>query len=55
MFGVPVRSRRRFSDNNEIISPLNGELKTSPGVPAYFDNRNTTLLQTLDLTVHNLD
>ncbi|GKE15779.1 hypothetical protein Tco_1423356, partial [Tanacetum coccineum] len=31
------------------------ELKTSPGVPAHFDNRNMTLLQTLDLTVHDLD
>nr|GFD09509.1 hypothetical protein [Tanacetum cinerariifolium] len=31
------------------------ELKTSPGVPAYFDNRNTTLLQTVDLPVHDLD
>ncbi|GKE64219.1 hypothetical protein Tco_1518380, partial [Tanacetum coccineum] len=31
------------------------ELRTSPGVPTYFDNRNTTLLQTLDLTVHDLD
>ncbi|GJU20129.1 putative reverse transcriptase domain-containing protein [Tanacetum coccineum] len=29
--------------------------QTSPRVPAYFDNRNKTLLQTLDLTVHNLD
>nr|GEY50577.1 putative reverse transcriptase domain-containing protein [Tanacetum cinerariifolium] len=29
--------------------------RTSPGVPAHFDNRSTTLLQTLDLTVHDLD
>ncbi|GKC89159.1 putative ribonuclease H-like domain-containing protein, partial [Tanacetum coccineum] len=32
-----------------------GELRTSLGVPVYFDNQNTTLLQTLDLTVHKLD
>ncbi|GJT07971.1 hypothetical protein Tco_0842433 [Tanacetum coccineum] len=32
-----------------------GELRTPPRVPAYFDNRNTTLLQTLDLTVYDLD
>ncbi|GJS05234.1 zinc finger BED domain-containing protein RICESLEEPER 2-like protein [Tanacetum coccineum] len=32
-----------------------GELRTSPRVPAHFDYRNMTLLQTLDLTVHNLD
>ncbi|GKG00476.1 hypothetical protein Tco_0302166, partial [Tanacetum coccineum] len=30
------------------------ELRTSPGVLAHFDNRNTTLHQTLDLTVHDL-
>nr|GEZ77159.1 hypothetical protein [Tanacetum cinerariifolium] len=38
-----------------LIFTLPGELRTSHGVPAHFDNRNTTLLQTLDLTVHNLD
>nr|GFB15628.1 hypothetical protein [Tanacetum cinerariifolium] len=31
------------------------ELRSSPGVPAHFDNLTTTLLQTLDLTVHDLD
>ncbi|GJV31239.1 hypothetical protein Tco_1391639 [Tanacetum coccineum] len=34
---------------------LGGELRTSPRVPAYLDNRNTALLQTFDLTVHDLD
>ncbi|GJT36710.1 hypothetical protein Tco_0927129 [Tanacetum coccineum] len=38
-----------------LIFTLPGELRTSPRVPAYFDNRNTALLQTLDLTVHDLD
>ncbi|GKC90248.1 hypothetical protein Tco_1150897, partial [Tanacetum coccineum] len=31
------------------------ELRTPPRVLAYFDNQNTTLLQMLDLTVHDLD
>nr|GFB26307.1 putative reverse transcriptase domain-containing protein [Tanacetum cinerariifolium] len=34
---------------------LLGELKTSLRVPAHLDNRNMTLLQTLNLTVHDLD
>nr|GFB94221.1 hypothetical protein [Tanacetum cinerariifolium] len=38
-----------------LVFTLPGELRTSPGVPAHFDNRNMTLLQTLDLTVHDLD
>nr|GEX77508.1 hypothetical protein [Tanacetum cinerariifolium] len=37
------------------IHYLYGELRTSPGVLARFDNLNTTLLQMLDLTVHDLD
>ncbi|GKC96956.1 hypothetical protein Tco_1162398 [Tanacetum coccineum] len=31
------------------------KLRTSLRVPAYLQNRNTALLQTLDLTVHDLD
>nr|GFB24364.1 hypothetical protein [Tanacetum cinerariifolium] len=31
------------------------ELGASPGVPEHFDNQNMTSLQTLDLTVHDLD
>ncbi|GKC25732.1 hypothetical protein Tco_1027882 [Tanacetum coccineum] len=38
-----------------LVFTLPGELRTSLRVPAYFDNQNTTLLQTLDLTLHNLD
>ncbi|GJZ55294.1 hypothetical protein Tco_0610487 [Tanacetum coccineum] len=38
-----------------LVFTLPGEPRTSPGVPPHFDNRNTTLLQMLDLTVHNLD
>nr|GFC65556.1 hypothetical protein [Tanacetum cinerariifolium] len=38
-----------------LIFTLASELKTSLGVPAHFDNQNMTLLQTVDLTVHDLD
>ncbi|GKC49856.1 hypothetical protein Tco_1072601 [Tanacetum coccineum] len=38
-----------------LVFTLPSEHRTSPGVPEYFDNWNTTLLQTLDLMVHNLD
>ncbi|GKD36571.1 hypothetical protein Tco_1252080 [Tanacetum coccineum] len=38
-----------------LIFTLPDELRTSPRVLAYFDNQNTALLQTLDLTVHDLD
>nr|GEX57412.1 hypothetical protein [Tanacetum cinerariifolium] len=38
-----------------LIFMLSGELRTSLGVPTHFDNRNTTLLQTLELTAHDLD
>nr|GEY04438.1 hypothetical protein [Tanacetum cinerariifolium] len=38
-----------------LIFTLPGELRTSPGVSAHFDNQNMTLLQTLDLVVHDLD
>nr|GEY03438.1 hypothetical protein [Tanacetum cinerariifolium] len=38
-----------------LIFTLPGELRTSLGVPALFDNRNTTLLQLLNLTVYDLD
>nr|GEY91834.1 hypothetical protein [Tanacetum cinerariifolium] len=38
-----------------LVFTLPGELRTPPRVLAYFDNWNTTLLQTLDLTVHDLD
>ncbi|GKG27417.1 hypothetical protein Tco_0403120, partial [Tanacetum coccineum] len=38
-----------------LVFTLPGELGTSLGVPAYFDNWNTILLQTLDLTIYNLD
>nr|GEZ12808.1 putative reverse transcriptase domain-containing protein [Tanacetum cinerariifolium] len=38
-----------------LVFMLLGELRTFPGVSAHFDNRNMTLLQTLDLTVHDLD
>ncbi|GKC53811.1 hypothetical protein Tco_1076556 [Tanacetum coccineum] len=31
------------------------KLRTSPRVPAYLDNRNTALLQTFDLTIHDFD
>nr|GEU60841.1 hypothetical protein [Tanacetum cinerariifolium] len=34
---------------------LLGKLKTSPRVLAYLDNKNMTLLETLDFTVHDLD
>nr|GEZ87878.1 hypothetical protein [Tanacetum cinerariifolium] len=38
-----------------LVFTLPGELRTSPVVPAHFDDQNMTLLQTLDLTVHDLD
>nr|GFA61683.1 hypothetical protein [Tanacetum cinerariifolium] len=38
-----------------LIFTLLGELRTSPGVLTHFDNRNTTLLQMLDLAVYDLD
>nr|GEW89487.1 hypothetical protein [Tanacetum cinerariifolium] len=52
--------RRRIWDKMRVlrlhlIFTLPGELRTSPGVPTHFDNRNTNLLQTLDLMVHDLD
>ncbi|GKA34812.1 hypothetical protein Tco_0721241 [Tanacetum coccineum] len=38
-----------------LVFTLPCELRTSPRVLAYLDNWNATLLQTLDLTVHDLD
>nr|GEZ09593.1 putative reverse transcriptase domain-containing protein [Tanacetum cinerariifolium] len=38
-----------------LVFTLPGELRTSPVVPTHFDDRNTTLLQTLDFTIHDLD
>nr|GFA79821.1 putative reverse transcriptase domain-containing protein [Tanacetum cinerariifolium] len=38
-----------------LVFTLPGKLGTSHGVPAHFDNRNTTLIQMLDLTVYDLD
>nr|GEY57921.1 glutamyl-tRNA(Gln) amidotransferase subunit C, chloroplastic/mitochondrial [Tanacetum cinerariifolium] len=38
-----------------LVFTLSGKLMTPPRVPANSDNQNTTLLQTLDLTVHDLD
>nr|GFB51254.1 hypothetical protein [Tanacetum cinerariifolium] len=38
-----------------LVFTLPGELRTSRGVPAHLDYRNTTLLQMLDLTVHDLN
>ncbi|GKB36761.1 hypothetical protein Tco_0881703 [Tanacetum coccineum] len=38
-----------------LVFTFPDELRTPLRVPAYFDNRNMTLLQTLDLTVHDLD
>nr|GEW89066.1 putative reverse transcriptase domain-containing protein [Tanacetum cinerariifolium] len=38
-----------------LIFTLLGELRTSPGVLAYFDNWDATLLLTFDLSVHDLD
>ncbi|GKC50497.1 hypothetical protein Tco_1073242 [Tanacetum coccineum] len=38
-----------------LVFTLPGELRTPLRVPVYFDYRNATLLQTLDLTVYDLD
>ncbi|GJV96813.1 hypothetical protein Tco_1548390 [Tanacetum coccineum] len=38
-----------------LVFTLPRKLRTSPRVPTYLDNRNAALLQTLDLTVHDLD
>ncbi|GKD57194.1 hypothetical protein Tco_1290581 [Tanacetum coccineum] len=38
-----------------LVFTLPRKLRTSPRVPTYLDNRNTALLQTLDLKVHDLD
>ncbi|GJW38320.1 hypothetical protein Tco_0064165 [Tanacetum coccineum] len=39
----------------DFIQRFSSELRTSLGVPTYFNNRDATLLQTLDLAVHDLD
>ncbi|GJV49205.1 hypothetical protein Tco_1439417 [Tanacetum coccineum] len=38
-----------------LVFTFRGELRTPPRVTVYFDNQNMTLLQMLDLTVHDLD
>nr|GEV49004.1 integrator complex subunit 11 [Tanacetum cinerariifolium] len=38
-----------------LVFTLPRKLRTSLGVPMYFDDQDTTLLQTFDLTVHDLD
>ncbi|GKB82776.1 hypothetical protein Tco_0949671 [Tanacetum coccineum] len=44
-----------LNGNSRVVTFFPRELRTSLGVPAHFDNQNMALLQTLDLTVHNLD
>nr|GFC51759.1 hypothetical protein [Tanacetum cinerariifolium] len=38
-----------------VVLTLPRKLMTSPSVPAYLDNRDPTLLQTLELMVHDYD
>nr|GEW97815.1 zinc finger, CCHC-type [Tanacetum cinerariifolium] len=38
-----------------LVFTLPRELRTSLGVPTYFDDQDTTMLQTFDLTVHDLN
>nr|GEZ02577.1 hypothetical protein [Tanacetum cinerariifolium] len=38
-----------------LVFTLPGELRTSLGVPTHLDYRNTTLLQTLDLTIYDFN
>ncbi|GKF81356.1 hypothetical protein Tco_0239958, partial [Tanacetum coccineum] len=38
-----------------LVFTLPRKLRTSLRVPTYLDNRNTTLLETFDLMVHDLD
>ncbi|GJT99073.1 hypothetical protein Tco_1094591 [Tanacetum coccineum] len=40
---------------SHLIFTLPGKDRTSLRVPAYLDNRNTALLKTFDLPVHDLD
>ncbi|GJV04507.1 putative reverse transcriptase domain-containing protein [Tanacetum coccineum] len=55
-----IRRRFRISKKDagtflHLVFTLLRKLTTSSRVPTYLENQNTALLQTLDLTVHDLD
>ncbi|GJT03078.1 hypothetical protein Tco_0824247 [Tanacetum coccineum] len=50
-----IRRRFRISKKAWVLFFAYLDNRTSPRVPTYLDNQNTTLFQTLDLTVHDLD